>query len=928
MFYRRFGSHHSVNFLEVRRMMVLQTFLICPWSIMIAMKPKYNRKKSKNVISVLVILLSVGLFMAFMGCSTTKTEVENAAQTTETNEISQRKALPLCETWPSKERDCYLSHDLVLKLIAEGKADMPNQRGETPIMVAADIESVKALIDAGVNLNPELYDQNGAEFSLITIAIAVTREMNYDDGRVELLLEAGAKFTEANLNPTKNGRLDGHNTNYMLLGTTDLMRAWTLNQVKALVERGANVNAQHVFGVTPLLITMLSGYKESKQMTKYLIEHGADVNVVSDGMTPLSIAPDGETVDLLISKGADVNLITKHGWKFKNVNADKMQALLKAGFNIHMEYYDDITPLMLAEDVETAKLLIHAGYDINAKTSGGRNALMLAFNADRYDVVKFLIESGSALDADNNGSTLLMREPSIEIAKILVAKGIDVNAKTKDGLTALDMTQNTEFATFLIESGAVIEKDKAYGDLWVYADAKLASMLIERGVDVNRYDDNSLFFNKPPLLLTRDPEVVELLINAGADVNISTKYGLTPLMREIVDADIDRRLTKMGYSWQTLREMKENSEEQYQQLFKEAQTQLIADNRKIIQLLLAKGANVNASTKRGQTALSCTSDPETIKILLDAGADPNGALQTSEHIQYLPIIKSATNAEALKLLLAAGADPKAETELANTALLEVFINKQLSIDEKRELAKLLIEAGADINYKTQNASGDGGSYPYPHIERPGTSILLALIDSCHYTDAHSKALESIKLALELGADVNTSNIEGKTALMSAIDTRSSLLEIAQILLEHGANINVNAKYTPLIISASRRMSTESIKLLLAAGADPNAESSSEWESTPLAAVFLNFSSNLSKQREIAELLISAGAHINHELYVSPHTVLSELVARTSHYKEVSEADFDRIKLVVELGADVNVEMTDGHRDVLAFIAQQRELKQK
>ena len=92
----------------------------------------------------------------------------------------------------------------------------------------------------------------------------------------------------------------------------------------------------------------------------------------------------------------------------------------------------------------------------------------------------------------------------------------------------------------------------------------------------------------------------------------------------------------------------------------------------------------------------------------------------------------------------AGADPNAETNSGSTALSTVFLSRDItisltdylkkdwfSIEKKRELANILIKAGADINRGSENC-------------------LCELVKDSDFENN----LESIKLAIELGADVN------------------------------------------------------------------------------------------------------------------------------------------------------------------------------
>ena len=153
-----------------------------------------------------------------------------------------------------------------------------------------------------------------------------------------------------------------------------------INEIKALVENGADVNTRNDDGETPLI---LATENENLDVMRFLIRNGSDVNArKNDGKTPLIIASMGENTDdvimLLIESGADVNAKDNEG----------------------------NTPLTMTSsdgDLNLSKILVNNGANVNARTNDGATPLMLAsaFN-DTFELMKLLIENG----ADTSGIEL------------------------------------------------------------------------------------------------------------------------------------------------------------------------------------------------------------------------------------------------------------------------------------------------------------------------------------------------------------------------------------------------------------------------------------------------------------------------------------------------------------------------------------------
>jgi ankyrin repeat protein len=288
-------------------------------------------------------------------------------------------------------------------------------------------------------------------------------------------------------------------------------------------------------------------------------------------------------------------------------------------------------------------------------------------------------------------------------------------------------------------------------------------------------------------------------------------------------------------------------------------------NKEIVELLIAKGADVNVRGFGGMTPLNMADDEGEKKIAAllrkhggKTGEELEGGEPVAEATQPEPptgktpdisIHEAADegNIEAVKKALAAGTDVNAKS-FGLTPL------HQAASKGHKEIAELLISKGADVNAK----DNDGGTPLGEAIQYKRTEIADLLrkhggksrAENSIHIAARTGNHEAVKQHLAAGADVNTKNKLGRTPLSVA-----TTKEIAELLIANGADVNakIEGGWTPLHIAAQLGHK-EIVELLLANGADVNAKAVNG--GTPLhAAAFVG-------RKEIAALLIAKGADMN------------------------------------------------------------------
>jgi ankyrin repeat protein len=230
-----------------------------------------------------------------------------------------------------------------------------------------------------------------------------------------------------------------------------------------------------------------------------------------------------------------------------------------------------LTPLMFAareNGLESAKLLVAAGADINAQGGDGKDALSLALFDGSYDVAEFLIDSGAKVNqADAQRFTPLfwaVDRRNMETAPNfpwmetrdplpLIKKLLDAGANPNAIINSTPRARMREGSPRLVYATALMRAALA-------GDVELAKLLLSHGADphiISRDRETALMAACGTGFINgyhrqRSPaerlELVKLLVDLGLDVNAADNYGITPLMvaANLGDIEIVRFLIAKG----------------------------------------------------------------------------------------------------------------------------------------------------------------------------------------------------------------------------------------------------------------------------------------------------------------------------------------------------------------------------------------------
>ena len=450
------------------------------------------------------------------------------------------------------------------------------------------------------------------------------------------------------------------------------------------------------------------------------------------------------------------------GRALKTQDITLLQQLIDAEENLSLvslaRVLDSYAQKKIELNTQFVKLLIENNVDIIDTDNYGDNSFINATLFGNFEIVRLLLEKGLSINTkSDNGKTALfiaLEYGYIDIAEYLIEQGIDIEGKNGSIALAWSMVYKTNKILKVLMKNEGANNKFTFEE---YSTCGLFELLEEKGAKLNfdmivKEEIYYILFSMSILL--SDKELLQLFLDHGADVNQKIKMN---------------EMEMPPFAFMAMKDV-------------------------MLKQFAKDGIQIDISTDKKETE-------EIFKIFLDYGADINQKIKIDE--KEIPAIYFAilfSNKQMVRLFLEHGADVNQKIKIGENeipllafVIMKDFImkyglnneNKQMFKDadttHDKEILKLLLEHGADVNQKIK-------------IDNTEMSLIVFLIQF--------GKVEILEILIEHGIDIHQT-YEELTPLFIAISMGK--VAMVKLLIEKGIDITTTGGHgTPLMVFINKK----------------------------------------------------------------------------------------------------------------------------
>ncbi|XP_055848446.1 serine/threonine-protein phosphatase 6 regulatory ankyrin repeat subunit A-like [Episyrphus balteatus] len=666
----------------------------------------------------------------------------------------------------------------------------------------------------------DLINEHGLQYSVGYGYILLLKSIKRKYNKItELLLNAGCK-----VNRKRNKRIPSDTPLHLAIENGDLKLTETL------IDHGADMDANNECGLSPIVLAII---EKKEEIIDLLITKMTNINYTcKEGISPLHVAVEYglyHVTEKLLQSGAHVNIMSTNRNRgctplhYATVGGDLaiVKLLLDNGACVHLKTVNGLTPFHTAcqnGNVEIIKLLLSRNADINSRTYCYMfTPLYIAIENSHREAAKYLMDHGAKInDKSDNKKTALScaveKGLSLIVQDILqyspdinnaINKISFINAASKPDKKYLPIVKDLMMYGFSVEADdindiALLQNALKMGYIEIIQD------LVKHGLDLNSNKEENFHI----AVKNKQLQLAKLLLMHEPDVNAIDENGKPPIFYSVQNSDLDM------YKLILLHGGNVNKCPDLLSIAVRTGCKEIFDH------LIENKVDIEASDEFGRTPLHFTVLHKYSKNNKNI-PNNNGENTLDQILEYQPFINKTK--EMAKILLSMGANVNAPTYNNNLTPLHIACEEGFA-----SIIEILLEYKSDVNCISSNGT------PLHFAAKNDNEFIIEMLlankanidfrnnngDTALHIAAKYDNTNVLKTLLKNGAYVDSKNTKLVTPLHVALENKK--IETFSILLDHGSSIDAKDIDGNTVLHKAIIMSNiHVVKSLLKFGSDIN-----------------------------------------------------------------------------------------------------------